>query len=186
MFILAWLLLGSGSYLSWSAVKNRNPLATLQAWLAGKPLPTAPWHPVPNIIAAINPGSAVGGAFQDGANAVSGSGMGKKPVYNLPGTPTYVQRAADVVGAMFGIKTIYGKGPGSVPGSDHPSGKALDFMTPSKSVGDGLAAYFVLHASTFNVKYIIWYHREWNPQVGWHAYTGSSNPHTDHVHVSFN
>lgn len=49
MGILAWLLIGSGVYLEWAAITNRNPLTSLTALMKGKPVPAkGSWHPVPD------------------------------------------------------------------------------------------------------------------------------------------
>lgn len=98
----------------------------------------------------------------------------------------WVKTAADALAAKFSIKTMYGWRPVD-PFPDHPSGLAVDFMINSKANGDQLAAYVVQNASALNVKYLIWYRQEWsvkNPT--WRPYTSSTNPHTDHVHVTFN
>jgi len=93
----------------------------------------------------------------------------------------WVQQAADLLGPMFGIKTIGGYRP-SDPYPDHPGGYALDLMTYN---GQALADYAVAHADALNVDYIIWNKRSWNSRrKSWAPYTGS-NPHTDHVHITF-
>lgn len=127
----------------------------------------------------------------------SGSGgnfAGVSRKYHLKGIAPDVGRAADELGSKFGIKTIYGLGAGSVPGSDHPKGLALDYMISNTSNGHGrgtsLANYITANAASLNIKYVIWNHYIWYPggrghTPGWHKYNGS-NPHTDHVHVSFN
>ena len=104
--------------------------------------------------------------------------------YNLGPVKPWVQNAAYLIGPMFGIKTIYGWRK-TDPFPDHPSGHALDFMTPNKAAGDALANYAVTNASALGVKYIIWYHQYWDPQTGWVPYTQTTNPHTDHVHITF-
>lgn len=122
------------------------------------------------------------------------SGNSGSKSYYLKGVKSDVARAAMQLGPMFGIKTIYGKGPGSVPGSDHPNGLATDFMISNtkngKERGTNLANYVIKNAKSLNVKYVIWYHYIWYPggrghTAGWHKYSGPS-PHTDHVHVSYN
>lgn len=109
--------------------------------------------------------------------------------YGLKGISPTASRAADFFGSKYGIKSIGGVGPGSVPGSDHPKGRALDFMinnvSNGKSRGTALANEVIRNYKKFNVKYVIWYHYIWQPGRGWHRYNGPS-PHTDHVHVSFN
>lgn len=101
--------------------------------------------------------------------------------YNLGPVLPHVAAAANAVGPMFGITTAYGWRAAD-PFPDHPSGRAVDFMT---SAGDALAQYFVAHAAEWSVDYIIWNRRSWNSvRKTWVPYTGS-NPHIDHVHVTF-
>lgn len=105
--------------------------------------------------------------------------------YNLGPVKPWVEAAAYFLGPRHGIKTI-GGWRASDPFPDHPSGHALDFMVDSKQQGDALASDVIANASALGVKYLIWNHQTWNPQQGWHPYTSTSNPHTDHVHVTFN
>lgn len=100
----------------------------------------------------------------------------------------HVASAANMLAGKFGIKTMYGWRPvDQFP--DHPSGLAVDFMVSNlsggKAVGDALAAYVVQNAKALGVKYVIWYRQVWNANDGWHPYTSTSNPHTDHVHVTW-
>lgn len=113
--------------------------------------------------------------------------------YNLPNVKPHVVAAANEIGTRFGIKTI-GGWRAHDPFPDHPSGLALDFMinnlsadaAQNKAVGDAIAAYVIANAARLSVKYMIWYRRSWNPQRGtWVPYTSTTNPHTDHVHVTF-
>lgn len=107
--------------------------------------------------------------------------------YSLGNVKPWVKAAANYWGPKYGIKTIYGVGPGSVANSDHPKGLALDFMINNipngKSVGDALAADVLANRGAYNVTYVIWYKRI-NTGSGWRTYTGPRD-HTDHVHVSF-
>jgi len=109
--------------------------------------------------------------------------------YHLGPVKPWVADAANYVGGLFKVKTIYGWR-ASDPFPDHPSGHALDFMITSKAQGQDIADFFQKNAAAFNVKYIIWNRQVWEangkPVAGWHAYTSTSNPHTDHVHVTFN
>ncbi len=104
-------------------------------------------------------------------------------------TKPWVSQAAHALAQMFGLKTV-GGWRASDPFPDHPSGLALDLMIndiPNGSAtGQRMADYAAANASALGVKYIIWNRRSWNPQRGtWAPYTGS-NPHTDHVHITFN
>jgi hypothetical protein len=71
---------------------------------------------------------------------------------------------------------------GSVPGSDHPKGKALDLMTTSGAVAAIIISAF---RSMLGAKYWIW-NRQIASAPDWRArpYHGPS-PHEDHVHLSF-
>lgn len=110
--------------------------------------------------------------------------------YSLPNVKPHVVAAANEIGPKFGIKTIGGwRAHDQFP--DHPSGLALDFMIDNipngHAVGEALAAYIIANAARLGVKYMIWYRRSWNPtRRTWVPYSSTTNPHTDHVHVSFN
>lgn len=111
--------------------------------------------------------------------------------YALGAVKPWVKAAAEEVGPKYGVTTIYGYRPGrGVYGqSDHPLGLALDFMVyRNKARGDNVANYFFVNQQRLSVHYIIWYRKIWNVKrasEGWRDYHGTSNPHTDHVHVSF-
>lgn len=109
--------------------------------------------------------------------------------YGLKGVSSNTSSAANYFGSRYGIKSIGGLGPGSVPGSDHPKGRALDFMINNikngKSTGDSLANEAIKNYKQWDIKYVIWNRYIWQPGRGWHKYSGPSD-HTDHVHVSFN
>lgn len=106
--------------------------------------------------------------------------------YKLGDVKPWVASGAELLGSKFGISNIGGwRAQGSVPGSDHPKGLALDLMTRSKNVGDRLADYAVANYKALGIKYVIWWRQIWTPGKGWKPYSGPS-PHTDHVHVSFN
>lgn len=110
------------------------------------------------------------------------SGIGTR--YNLGPVKPWVEAAAYYLGPKYNITTIYGWRK-TDPFPDHPSGHALDFMTDIPN-GNALADDAIAHASQLGVKYIIHNHQAWDPQIGWHPYTSTSNPHTDHVHITFN
>lgn len=113
-----------------------------------------------------------------------GSGVSRK--YKLKGVSPNVAKAADFWGSKYGIGNIGGwREHGSVPESDHPKGKALDFMTKNSKQGTALANDVVQNYKSWNVKYVIWNRHIWSPSRGWRKYNGPSD-HTDHVHVSFN
>lgn len=116
----------------------------------------------------------------------SGGYTGKSRKYGLKGISSNAAKAADYFGSKYGIKSIGGyRSKGSVPGSDHPKGLALDYMTNNKKQGTALANDVIQNYKAWNVKYVIWNRYIWSPSRGWRKYNGPS-PHTDHVHVSFN
>jgi hypothetical protein len=106
--------------------------------------------------------------------------------YALGAVKPWVRAAAEEIGPKFGVTTIFGWAPGRY---DHPKGLALDFMVyRNKARGDAIASYTHANASRLAVTYIIWYRKVWSTDragEGWRPYSGTSNPHTDHVHVSF-
>lgn len=119
---------------------------------------------------------------------VFGGNESVKGNYSLPGVKPYVLSAANELGGRFGIKSIGGVG--NRPNeSDHPGGKALDFMTRS---GGSLAAFAEANFKRLNIKYIIWNQHIWNPSragEGWRLMEdrgGDTENHKDHVHISFN
>lgn len=131
-----------------------------------------------------NVGSAIGGGAANMLNALSGV-TGR---YKLGPVKPHVARVADLIGGYFGLKTI-GGWRANDPYPDHPAGLALDFMIDDipngKAVGDQIAAIVMQYAAAWRVEYLIWNRRTWNPKRGtWLPYQGS-NPHTDHVHVTF-
>jgi septal ring factor EnvC (AmiA/AmiB activator) len=112
-------------------------------------------------------------------------------------TPT-AKRLYRLVTRVFDIHAIGGWRPsGSVPGSDHPKGRALDVFIsyPSaqgRALGWRVANWAADNAWALDVKYVIFNGRIWTGDEGWHAYRHPSDPcncnptlrHDDHVHIS--
>jgi hypothetical protein len=85
-------------------------------------------------------------------------------------------------------------------GGEHPLGRACDWAADEsgfqnedasgsdKTYGDQLASWYVNHADTLGVEYVIWYREFWSPSSGWKTYSGAggdpASDHTNHVHVS--
>jgi len=86
--------------------------------------------------------------------------------YLLGAVKPHVKAIADSLGPKYGFTVVYGFGPGSIAGSDHPKGLALDFMTSDKGRGDALVADLMANSGPYAVKYIVWYRRSWNPTRG--------------------
>ena len=121
-----------------------------------------------------------------------------------PKSPSYQQLTPAAKGLYaviregFGIRSVGGWRPfGSVEGSDHPHGRAIDAMVDypnpeGRALGWRIAKWAVAHADTFDVKYVIFNGRIWTRSRGWHGYRHPSNPcncdptlrHDDHVHIS--
>jgi peptidoglycan hydrolase CwlO-like protein len=108
-------------------------------------------------------------------------------------TPT-AKRLYGLVERIFDVHSIGGWRPyGSVPGSDHPYGRAIDVMTWSnRSLGWRIANWAVANAWALDIKYVIFNARIWTRSRGWHDYRHPSDPcncnptlrHDDHVHIS--
>lgn len=114
---------------------------------------------------------------------------------SLPGlgpVKPHVRQAAEEIAQQFGVRNIGGYATsGHIPGSDHYTGLALDVMTGSNvALGNRVNQWALTQGvRRFGVKYTIWQRKynevRGNGQVNTEPYTGS-NPHTGHVHISFN
>jgi hypothetical protein len=97
----------------------------------------------------------------------------------------HVRAAAQFLGCRFGEPTMYGVA-GRAGTSDHPSGRAVDFMV-NPATGDQLAACALKNRAALGVTYVIWQQRI-NFGSGWQLMEdrgGVTANHFDHVHVSF-
>jgi hypothetical protein len=114
---------------------------------------------------------------------------------NMSGNAINTQAAIDFIKRMFGLTDVWGwRAAGSVAGSDHPKGKAIDAMIPDYrssagiSLGTRLADWFIQNPGNFGTKYVIWRDRI-NQNGAWSPYShpGGGNDtlaHRDHVHIS--
>ena len=96
---------------------------------------------------------------------------------------------AKALGAKFGLRTIGGWRADGGGFTDHPDGRAIDLMVDDipngHAVGDAITAELIAHPDAYNVDYLIWDHRSWNPRRGtWAPYTDTADPHTTHVHLT--
>jgi hypothetical protein len=103
----------------------------------------------------------------------------------LGAVKTHVRRAAELLGCRFGEPQMHGVA-GRAGTSDHPSGKAVDFMV-DRSAGDGLAACALRNKDSLGITYVIWRQRinfgnGWKPMEDRGGVTAN---HFDHVHISF-
>ena len=98
----------------------------------------------------------------------------------------HVRSAAQFLGCRFGEPTVLGVA-GRGGASDHPSGKALDFMV-DRATGNAIANCALRDQEALGVSYVIWRQRinfgeGWKPMADRGGVTAN---HFDHVHVSFN
>ncbi|WP_433275607.1 hypothetical protein ACQPZA_30855 [Pseudonocardia xinjiangensis] len=103
----------------------------------------------------------------------------------LGAVKSYVRAAAEVLGCRFGEPTMHGVA-GRAGTSDHPSGKAIDFMV-DRATGDKLAACALRNQDALGISYVIW-EQQINHGNGWQPMEdrgGVTANHFDHVHVSF-
>jgi hypothetical protein len=128
----------------------------------------------------------------------------KKGRFVGPNTPSYqrltptTKRLYATVSQTFKVRSIGGWRPvGSVQGSDHPYGRAIDVMVAypgrtGRDLGWRIARWAVANADRLDVKYVIFNGRIWTRSRGWHGYRHPSDPcncnptlrHDDHVHIS--
>jgi hypothetical protein len=149
--------------------------------------------------AAAAAAGAMGEGILGGGNAGSGvfstSGVWPRAIAGVisPNTAGAVAKIKSMFPQITSVGTV-----GSRPNaSDHPMGKAADFMIPNWntaggiSLGDAVARYFIENPNAFGTKYVIWRKRI-TEGGGWTPYTHpngeTTNPtlnHYDHVHTSF-
>jgi hypothetical protein len=115
---------------------------------------------------------------------------------NMSGNAINTQAAIDFIKRVFGLTDVSGwRSSGSVAGSDHPSGKAIDAMIPDYrssagiSLGTRLADWFVQNPANFGTKYVIWRDRinqngQWAPYTHASGSTDDTMAHRNHVHIS--
>jgi hypothetical protein len=97
----------------------------------------------------------------------------------------HVRAAAQFLGCRFGEPTMFGVA-GRAGTSDHPSGRAVDFMV-DRATGDALAVCALNNRAALGITYVIWRQRI-NFGSGWQMMEdrgGVTANHFDHVHVSF-
>ncbi|HEY4419812.1 MAG TPA: hypothetical protein VGN22_09855 [Pseudonocardia sp.] len=117
--------------------------------------------------------------------AASGSPDCGMDISGLGAVKSFVRSAAETLGCRFGEPTVYGVA-GRAGTSDHPSGKAVDFMV-NRATGDELAACALKNKDALGITYVIWEQRI-NFGSGWQPMEdrgGVTANHFDHVHISF-
>jgi hypothetical protein len=183
------------------------PGVTRPAWAGGPTLGAAPVPgltvplPAPTSPAFRPPGAAPSpgpvGPVATAPPAPVGGAVKPGPVGDTLGPDRLTPQARylrDLIRREFGVHNIGGwRAVGSVPGSDHPHGRALDVMVPKASdraTGDRIASWAKDNADALHVKYVIWRQRVWSADradEGWRPMKDRGNPtlnHYDHVHIS--
>jgi hypothetical protein len=121
-------------------------------------------------------------AGRGSSSGTSGCGLNTS---QLGAVKSHVRTAATFLGCQYGKPTVLGVA-GRAGTSDHPSGKALDFMV-DRSTGNALADCALRNQEALGISYVIWRQRI-NFGSGWEAMEDRGSPtanHMDHVHVSF-
>jgi hypothetical protein len=107
--------------------------------------------------------------------------------------PEIKQVTAEILSAVarqgFQILTVYG----ITDHADHNNRRCVDYMINSPGLGipagDAIAKYVIANADRLRVNWMIWNHRIWRRvandkgPAGWSEYTGTSDPHINHVHL---
>jgi hypothetical protein len=104
------------------------------------------------------------------------------------------QKCAEMVKVFPSITQVWGY---AEPPSDHANRRCVDYMVyGNKALGDAIANYNLTHATRLGLYGQIWYRRVMGfphgsnppyrgPWGVWREYTGTPNPHTDHIHVEY-
>jgi hypothetical protein len=123
-------------------------------------------------------------AAEKTAAGASGSPECGMDTSGLGAVKSFVRSAAETLGCRFGEPTMYGVA-GRAGTSDHPGGKAVDFMV-NRATGDALAACALKNKDALGISYVIWEQRI-NFGSGWQPMEdrgGVTANHFDHVHIS--
>ena len=98
---------------------------------------------------------------------------------------SHVRAAGEFLGCQFGKPKMHGVAGRGGP-SDHPGGRAIDFMV-NRATGDALAECALRNKDELGIIYVIWRQRI-NYGSGWKLMEdrgGVTANHFDHVHISF-
>ncbi|ANY05523.1 hypothetical protein AFB00_03515 [Pseudonocardia sp. HH130630-07] len=133
------------------------------------------------------PDEDTSGAAGDGTGSTAGSGPSScaAGTEGMEGVAANVATAGEKLRCMFGVDSVLGLGSRG-NASDHPSGKALDFMV-DRATGDRLAEYAMANQDSLGISYVIWRQRI-DTGSGWETQEdrgGETANHMDHVHISF-
>jgi hypothetical protein len=158
-----------------SAPDGTAPIAPAQVGVSGVKAVAKP-TPKPAAKAAGGAAAAPGGSY---STSISGKCGGIGLIQNAA-------RLCSAVDSVFHLGSIGGF---RANAGEHGTGQAVDFMISSSSQGDAVAAWVQAHVGEFNVKYVIWQQRYWEPGGSWELMEDRGSPtanHMDHVHVTVN
>lgn len=128
-------------------------------------------------------------AAAGGAAAAAPSGSYSTSISGKCGGIGLIQTAARLCSAVDSVFHLGSIGGYRANAGEHSTGQAVDFMISSSSQGDAVAAWVQAHVGEFNVKYVIWQQRYWEPGGSWELMEDRGSPtanHMDHVHVTVN
>jgi len=144
--------------------------------------------------AAGAPMASQGGSGSPASSASStGSSSGTQPIAagrNPDGSNVRATQTLEDYKKRFGVTNlgIWGDEAHQKTKSDHNTGDAVDLGVSSIEQGNQVRDALLQEAQARGIKYIIFNRQIWSAErsnEGWRPYDGS-NPHTGHVHVSFN
>jgi endonuclease/exonuclease/phosphatase family metal-dependent hydrolase len=128
------------------------------------------------------------------AGSSAGCAVVTETNYSLGPVKPQLTQLVNILGPVFGIKTVGGYRESATDPHGHPAGLAADFMVPltpaGKAQGDALVAYAQARARELGIDYIIWYQRIWSvarADEGWRRMEdrGSATAnHLDHPHIN--
>jgi hypothetical protein len=168
-------MIATGVLLVRAAIRGTSPMDELRQLITGQ-------RPEP--LSTQSRGTPLKDPAYTPTPAGTGTGSGKSHATGKEAP--HVAAEMSYIANTWGIQVYGWRARGSVPGSDHPKGLAIDAMVgKDRAKGDAIAAYYVQNAKMKNVKYVIWWGRIWTASSGrWRGYFGPS-PHKDHPHISF-
>jgi hypothetical protein len=140
-------------------------------------------------VAKPTPGPAAARAGAGSGNAAAPSGPYSTSISGKCGGIGLIATAARLCSAVDSVFHLGSIGGYRANAGEHSTGQAVDFMISSSSQGDAIAAWVQSHVGEFNVKYVIWQQRYWEPGGSWKLMEDRGSPtanHMDHVHVTVN
>ncbi len=167
-----------------SAPQGAAPFAPEPVGVSGvqavaKPKPKPKPKPVAKAKATGSGGDSVGAPSASYSTSISGK-------CGSIGLNSGAARLCSAVDSVFHLNSIGGY---RANAGEHSTGQAVDLMISGRSQGDAVAAWVQAHAGEFNVKYVIWRQRYWEPGSSWDPMEDRGSPtanHMDHVHVTVN